>query len=146
MFANILPDVAGAVGPDGKLQIAVDPRLVTLFQRCFPKAEVGAYDDRTLIDKDGNKALRLVPFAVEGQRARLCGRRWASALQYYRNDRWPIFRTSLSWCRMPARVAEFREQLASLAGQEGRHLLALDDDGRQARPNISRAIDGWGRS
>jgi tetratricopeptide (TPR) repeat protein len=65
MFANILPDVQNAVGPDGKLQIAVDPRLVTLFQRSFPKAEVGSYDDRTLIDKDGNKALRFVKFALE---------------------------------------------------------------------------------
>jgi Flp pilus assembly protein TadD len=65
MFANTLPDLARTVGPNGKLQIAVDPRLVTLFQRSYPEAEVGAYDDRTLLDKDGNKALRLVPFALE---------------------------------------------------------------------------------
>ncbi len=65
MFANILPDLQRAVGDDGKLQIAVDPRLVTLFQRSFPEAEIGIYEDRTLIDKDGNKALRFVPFAVE---------------------------------------------------------------------------------
>jgi len=48
MFANILPDMARAVGDDGKLQIAVDPRLVTLFQRSFPKAEIGVYDDGKL--------------------------------------------------------------------------------------------------
>ena len=65
MFANILPDLQRAVGPTGKLQIAVDPRLVALFQRSFPEAEVGVYDDRTLIDKDGNKSLRYIPFAVE---------------------------------------------------------------------------------
>jgi hypothetical protein len=65
MFANILPDLQRAVGPEGKLQIAVDPRLIPLFQRSFPEAEVGSYDDRTLIDKDGNKSLRFVPFAVE---------------------------------------------------------------------------------
>jgi tetratricopeptide (TPR) repeat protein len=65
MFANILPDLQRAVGPQGKLQIAVDPRLVSLFQRSFPDAEVGSYDDRTLIDKDGNKSLRFIPFAVE---------------------------------------------------------------------------------
>ena len=35
MFANILPDVAEAVGDDGKLMIAVDPRLVPLFQRSY---------------------------------------------------------------------------------------------------------------
>jgi hypothetical protein len=65
MFANILPDIARAVGPDGKLQICVDPRLVPLFQRSFPEAQVGAYDDRKLISPDGNKELRFIPWAVE---------------------------------------------------------------------------------
>ena len=85
MFANILPDVARDLGPDGKLQIAVDPRLVPLFQRSFPEAEVGAYDDRTLIDDDGNKALRLIPFASNGNEPDM----WApmgTALQYYRKS------------------------------------------------------------
>ena len=59
------PTSQRAVGPNGKLQIAVDPRLVALFQRSFPEAEVGRYEDRTLLDKDGNKALRFIPFAIE---------------------------------------------------------------------------------
>jgi hypothetical protein len=85
MFANILPDVIRDLGPDGKLQIAVDPRLVALFQRSFPDAEVGSYDDRTLIDKDGNKALRLIPFASNGNEPDM----WApmgSALPVYRKS------------------------------------------------------------
>jgi len=65
MFANILPDFARAVGPQGKLQICVDPRLVPLFQRSFPDAQVGAYDDRKLISPDGNKELRFIPWAIE---------------------------------------------------------------------------------
>jgi Flp pilus assembly protein TadD len=65
MFADVLPDIQRAVGPNGKLLIAIDPRLVTLFQRSFPAAEVGSYDDRTLLDKEGNKALRFIPFAVK---------------------------------------------------------------------------------
>jgi tetratricopeptide (TPR) repeat protein len=65
MFANILPDLARAVGAGGKLQIAVDPRLVPLFARSFPHADVGAYDDRRLIDKEGNRELRFVPWAVK---------------------------------------------------------------------------------
>jgi tetratricopeptide (TPR) repeat protein len=48
MFANILPDLARAVGENGRLQIAVDPRLVPIFQRSFPKAEIGSYDDGKL--------------------------------------------------------------------------------------------------
>ncbi|MGZ5931098.1 MAG: tetratricopeptide repeat protein [Rhizomicrobium sp.] len=65
MFANILPDLQRAVGDDGKLQVAVDPRLVALFQRSYPKAHVGDYDDRTLIDPDGNKPLRFVEFLTK---------------------------------------------------------------------------------
>ena len=42
MFANILPDIQKAVGETGKMQIAVDPRLIPLFQRSFPKATIGA--------------------------------------------------------------------------------------------------------
>src|SRR5882724_10253353 len=63
MFSNILPDAQAAVGDSGKLQICVDVRMVSLYQRSFPLAEVGTYDDRTLIDENGNKALRLIPFA-----------------------------------------------------------------------------------
>ena len=61
MFANILPDIARAVGDDGKLQIAVDPRLVPIFQRSFPKAEIGTYDDGKLEEKP----VRIFPWARE---------------------------------------------------------------------------------
>ncbi len=43
MFANVIPDVIEALGPTGQLLIAVEPRLVPLFQRSFPMAEVGAH-------------------------------------------------------------------------------------------------------
>ncbi|MDP3853452.1 tetratricopeptide repeat protein [Phenylobacterium sp.] len=43
LFANILPDLARELGPDGKLVLAVEPRLVPLFARSFPDAEVGAH-------------------------------------------------------------------------------------------------------
>ncbi len=85
MFANILPDLQRAVGDSGKLYIAVDPRLVTLFQRSYPKAEVGTYDDRTLIDPDGNKPLRFVKFVTDKAEPDY----WVpmgSALQYYRKS------------------------------------------------------------
>ena len=59
MFASILPDIARAVGPEGKLQIAVDSRLIPIFQRSFPKAEVGNYDNGKL---DG-KSVRIFQWA-----------------------------------------------------------------------------------
>jgi tetratricopeptide (TPR) repeat protein len=40
LFANMLPDLVGALGPDGQLVLALEPRLVSLFQRSFPTAEV----------------------------------------------------------------------------------------------------------
>jgi Tfp pilus assembly protein PilF len=115
MFANILPDLQRAVGADGRLQIAVDPRLVPLFQRSFPKAEVGAYDDKTLIDNDGNKALRLIPFAAGANKPDV----WApmgNALRYYRRSL-DDFRHEAFLTPDPARVAAFRSRLAALPGK-----------------------------
>ena len=43
LFANVVNDTLDAVGPDGRLFIAVERRLVTLFQRSFPRAVVLAY-------------------------------------------------------------------------------------------------------
>ncbi|MBC6980594.1 tetratricopeptide repeat protein [Caulobacter sp. 17J80-11] len=43
MFANVLPDLIEALGPEGSLVLLVEHRLVALFQRSFPGAEVGTY-------------------------------------------------------------------------------------------------------
>ena len=48
LFANLLPDVEAALGAAGRLVLAVQPRLVELFRRSFPRAEVGAYVTRKL--------------------------------------------------------------------------------------------------
>jgi len=112
MFANILPDLAQAVGPSGKLQIAVEHRLVPLFQRSFPLAEVGAYDDRKLLDADGNKELRFIPWAVgngEPDYFTLMG----SALRHYRK-RIEDFPHQAFLFPDPERVAKSRERLATL--------------------------------
>jgi tetratricopeptide (TPR) repeat protein len=43
LFANLIPDVLADLGPDGRLAIAVEPRLVSLFRRAFPTAEIGPH-------------------------------------------------------------------------------------------------------
>ena len=43
LFANMIPDILDALGPDGKLMLAVEPRLVGLFQRSFPSVEVAGH-------------------------------------------------------------------------------------------------------
>ncbi|HEX4532621.1 MAG TPA: tetratricopeptide repeat protein [Rhizomicrobium sp.] len=109
MFANILPDLARAVGPDGKLQIAVDPRLIPMFQRSFPQADVGTYDDRTLMDRDGNKELRFVPFAQKPDFYAPMG----TPLQYLRKNLEDFPREAFLKAD-PARVAGFRAQLEAI--------------------------------
>ncbi|HEY2835060.1 MAG TPA: tetratricopeptide repeat protein [Rhizomicrobium sp.] len=140
MFANILPDVMRDLGPDGKLQIAVDPRLVPLFQRSFPEAEVGTYDDRTLIDDNGNKALRLVPFAANGNDPDM----WApmgSALPVYRKAL-TDFRHEVFLKPDPSRVAEFREKLAALPGKKvGICWRSMMLEAKRAK--YFSPIDGW---
>ena len=60
MFANVLPDLARAIGESGKLRIAVDKRLIPLFQRSFPDAQVGRYEHAKL---DGME-VRICPWAL----------------------------------------------------------------------------------
>jgi len=43
LFANVVPDVLEALGPHGKMVLAVEPRLVSLMQRSFPDVEVVAH-------------------------------------------------------------------------------------------------------
>lgn len=109
MFANILPDLQDAVGDSGKIEIAVDPRLIALFQRSFPRATVGQYEDRTLVDKDGNKALRFVPFSTDKGEPDY----WTpmgSALRVYRRSV-SDFPHQAFLVPDPERVAQYRAQL-----------------------------------
>lgn len=142
MFANVLPDLQRAVGDGGKLQIAVDPRLVSLFQRSFPRAQVGTYDDRQMIDPDRIKELRFIPWALaqgEPDYQVLMG----SALQYYR-ARIEDFPRSAFLVPDPARVEAYRKELETLragpyvgvcwrsmvtAGKRGKYYSALDEWG-----------------
>ncbi|HSS15186.1 MAG TPA: tetratricopeptide repeat protein [Rhizomicrobium sp.] len=141
MFSNIVPDALAAVGDTGKLQICVDPRLIPLYQRAYPKADVGTYDDRTLIDGNGNKALRLIPFASKDNKPDF----WApmgSALQYYRKSladfpRKPFLTPD------PARVAIYKEKLSGIPGKKvGICWRSMLMTGKRAR--YFSPIDAWG--
>ncbi len=56
MFANLLPEVREALGPKGQLSLAVEPRLIELFRRSFPRASVTAYETSV----SGSRRLRTV--------------------------------------------------------------------------------------
>ncbi len=106
MFANLIPDVMEALGPSGKLFIAVEPRLVTLFQRSFPGATVGAHSTWNV---DGH-TVRGAPFVGDHSGLDL----WtpvASLLRRFRRsaDAYPARQGFLT--PDPARVAWWRSQL-----------------------------------
>jgi tetratricopeptide (TPR) repeat protein len=62
LFANALEDVLAALGPTGRLLLAVEPRLVPLFQRSYPQAEVGAH----VTLRRGARVMRAAPFVGDG--------------------------------------------------------------------------------
>ncbi len=62
LFANVLTDVAREIGPTGQLLIAVEPRLVTMFQRSFGTAQVLAYET----NREGVQTIREVPALPAG--------------------------------------------------------------------------------
>lgn len=112
IFANCLDDVIAAVGPDGKVFLAVEERMVGLFQRRYPEAVVG-----------GHKAVRLegrltryVPFVEdlpEGERPEL----WipmGSLMAVYRPsvDSFPKHQGVI--LPAPDRVARWKRELDAL--------------------------------
>ena len=50
LFAHAVPDLIAALGPEGRLSLAMDPRLMTLAARSFPSAQIIAH---TTARKDG---------------------------------------------------------------------------------------------
>ncbi len=142
MFANVLSDIQDAVGPEGKLQIAVEKRLVPLFRRSFPLAEVGAYDDRVLQNSDGAKELRFIPWAVDEAKPDFYAL-MGTALQFFRR-RTEDFRGQPFLVPDPARVAEFRARLE--AAGRGPYVgicwrsMKLDSK----RHKYYSALDEWG--
>ena len=63
LFANLLPDVLEALGPDGRLLLAVEHRLVPLFQRSLPTAAVGPHATWTV----DARTYRAAPFVADPQ-------------------------------------------------------------------------------
>ncbi len=63
MFANILPDLVDEVGSNGPLIVAVEGRLVSLFQRSFPSAEVCAH----ATPRVGTRPMRRTQTALSGR-------------------------------------------------------------------------------
>jgi tetratricopeptide (TPR) repeat protein len=128
-FATIVPDVLRALGPDGKLLLALEDRLVSLFQRSFPGVVVAPH---TTYKVDAH-TIRGAPFAKESGEIDL----WApiaSMLRQYRRaiEDFPDCRGFLT--ADPDRVAHWRGVLAALPGRKvGLLWKSLKLDGARLR-------------
>ena len=108
LFANMLPDLLEALGPAGKLTLAVEPRLVPLFQRSFPTATVAPH----VTYRQHGRNLRAAPALGDMSRFDL----WApmaSLLRRFRRrlDDFPARKRFL--VPDPGRVAHWQEVLQS---------------------------------
>lgn len=106
LFANLLPEVIEALGPSGKLVLAVEKRLAPLFERAYPQVEVGPH---VTYDVDA-RTVRVTPFVGDMARIDL----WApiaSLLQRFRPtvDSFPARPAYLA--ADPARVAHWKAVL-----------------------------------
>jgi tetratricopeptide (TPR) repeat protein len=119
LFANMLPDIVEAVGPTGKVMLAVEPRLVSLFQRSFPSVEVLPHATYAV----QGRTYRGAP-ALDGRKSIDLWAPLASPLRQFRRDLASFPQDRVGFLKAdPARVAHWRRELAALG--EGRKVGVL---------------------
>lgn len=114
VFGSVIGSVIEAVGPGGQVYLAVEPRLVGLFQRAWPGAIVGGH--RSV--KHEGRITRLVPFAeeiAERDGPLDCWTPMASLLAPFRPSL-EAFPSTVGYLKPdPAKVAHWRGELAKLS-------------------------------
>jgi tetratricopeptide (TPR) repeat protein len=139
LFANTLPDIIERLGPDGHLSLALEPRLVPMFQRAFPKATVGAHATFSL----HGRPARLTPFIEDPASIDL----WSpmgSLLREYRRSvddfpAEPVFRLEAD----PKRVAWWRKQLEAAGPGPKIGLLWKSAVSSNARHRYFSPFESW---
>lgn len=112
LFANPLDDVLAALGPNGRLTLAVTDRLASLFERSFPTAKIGPH----LTIKHLGKNLRSAPFVENWEDVDLWAPLGEATRQFRRStDAFPE-RPDGFFSPDPERVRHWRQALAALPG------------------------------
>ncbi len=131
VFGTCIGDAIEAVGPDGKVLVAVEPRLIGLFQRAYPQAVFGAH---RAVKLEG-RITRYVPFVEEMEDGVDAWIPMASLLAAYRPsvNRFPDRRGYLK--ADADRVAHWRAELEKLGPglKVGLHWKSLVLTGSRAR-------------
>jgi tetratricopeptide (TPR) repeat protein len=138
LFANVLPEVIEALGPEGRLILAVEQRLVPLFQRAFPQAQVCAHQTYALGTRPARAARDADPAQVD---------LWApiaSLLRQFRRTTADFPAAAAGFMAAdPARVAYWREQVAALPGRKV-GLLWKSAISKDARHRYFAGFGDWG--
>jgi tetratricopeptide (TPR) repeat protein len=79
LFANMIPDIQAALGPEGQLTVAIEARLLPLFRRSFPGVEFGAHASYRM----DHHTVRGAPFVEDISRID-CWAQMASPLRRFR--------------------------------------------------------------
>ncbi|CAN7316950.1 tetratricopeptide repeat protein [Phenylobacterium sp. LjRoot219] len=140
LFANTLGQVIEDLGPDGRLIIAVERRLVELFQRGFPQAEVCAHITGAI----GLRPGRTLPDSVDLSKVDT----WTpmgSLLRAYRRsvDDFPARPTNIA--ADPVKVEAWRQRLAALPGRKI-GILWKSNITKDARRRYFAGFDAWGEA
>lgn len=139
LFANTVPDIIERLGPEGRLTLAVEHRLVPLFQRAFPQARVGSH----LTVKHEGRAQRLLPF-LDGQLGDID--LWAplaSPLREFRRSP-EAFPERAGFLKPdPERVSHWRAELAKAPAGRKVGLLWKSAIASSGRHRYFSAFDRW---
>lgn len=139
LFANTLPQVIERLGPMGRLILAVEPRLVPLFQRAFPGAEVEGHATYVV----GGRLARVVP-SIEGRGSAV--HLWApiaSLLREFRRSVESFPATPGFLAADPDRVAHWRATLDTAPPGPKVGLLWKSLVSKDARHRHFSAFEAW---
>jgi tetratricopeptide (TPR) repeat protein len=139
LFANVLPDVVEALGPEGRLTIAVEPRLIPLFQRTFPTAEVGPH---TTFTHEG-RSTRTVPFMAGRLESVDFAVPMGSLLREFRRSVSDFPQRERFLAADPARVAHWREVLKTAPAGKKVGLLWKSAIASAGRHRFFSPFDQW---
>lgn len=139
LFANILPDVLESLGPEGRLTLAVEPRLAPLMSRSFPAVRVETH--RTV--NAAGRFVRLVPALDAGDIEIGCWSPMASLLGQFRS-RVEDFPPRTGYLNpAPERVAYWREMLAAAPARPKVGLLWKSGVLSRGRSRFFSPFEAW---